>query len=128
MTLLVNKINKNVLKQLLKEENFKRKTISFYRYVYIPNPIDVRNELFKILTDLNCFGRIYLAHEGINAQMSLPENNWDKFIKQLNDLPYFKDISIKLASLIAPTDPRLNASGFKKAEIATKTADSPTKL
>ena len=97
MTLLVNKINKNVLKQLLKEENLKRKTISFYRYVYIPNPIDFRNELFKILTDLNCFGRIYLAHEGINAQMSLPENNWDKFIKQLNDLPYFKDISIKLA-------------------------------
>jgi UPF0176 protein len=97
MTLLVNKINKNVLKQLLKEENLKRKTISFYRYVYIPNPIDFRNELFKILTDLNCFGRIYLAHEGINAQMSLPENNWDKFIKQLNDFPYFKDISIKLA-------------------------------
>ena len=97
MTLLVNKINKNVLKQLLKEENLKRKTISFYRYVYIPNPIDFRNELFKILTDLNCFGRIYLAHEGINAQMSLPENNWDKFIKQLNELPYFKDISIKLA-------------------------------
>ncbi len=97
MTLLVNKINKNVLKQLLKEENLKRKTISFYRYVYIPNPIDLRNELFKILTDLNCFGRIYLAHEGINAQMSLPENNWDKFIKQLNELPYFKDISIKLA-------------------------------
>ncbi len=97
MTLLVNKINKNVLKQLLKEENLKRKTISFYKYVYIPNPIDLRNELFKILTDLNCFGRIYLAHEGINAQMSVPEINWDKFIKQLNDFPYFKGISIKLA-------------------------------
>lgn len=97
MTLLVNKINKNVLKQLLKEENLKRKTISFYKYVYISNPIDLRNELFKILTDLNCFGRIYLAHEGINAQMSVPEINWDKFIKQLNDFPYFKGISIKLA-------------------------------
>ena len=36
--------------------------------------------------------------------------------------------AIKLASLIAPTDPKLNASGFKKAEIATKTADKPTKL
>ena len=35
---------------------------------------------------------------------------------------------IKLASLMAPGDPRLNASGFKKAEIATKTADKPTKL
>ena len=38
------------------------------------------------------------------------------------------DISIKLASLMAPGAPRLKASGFKKAEIATKTADSPTKL
>ena len=99
MTLLVNKINKNVLKQLLKEENLKRKTISFYRYVYIPNPIDFRNELFKILTDLNCFGRIYLAHEGINAQMSLPENNWDKFntvdrfliSKALQTIEYYSD-------------------------------------
>ena len=36
--------------------------------------------------------------------------------------------AIKLASLIAPTDPKLNASGFKKAEIATNTADKPTKL
>ena len=38
------------------------------------------------------------------------------------------DISIKLPSLIFPCVPRLNASGFKKAEIATKTAASPTKL
>ena len=38
------------------------------------------------------------------------------------------DISIKLASFILPETPRLNASGFKKAEIATKTAAKPTKL
>tara|TARA_X000000950_G_C13873076_1_gene643722 strand:+ start:1620 stop:2114 length:495 start_codon:yes stop_codon:yes gene_type:complete len=38
------------------------------------------------------------------------------------------DISIKLAILIFPGDPRLNTSGFKKAEIATKTAAKPTKL
>ena len=38
------------------------------------------------------------------------------------------DISIKLPSLIFPGLPRLNASGFKKAEIATNTAASPTRL
>ena len=38
------------------------------------------------------------------------------------------DISIKLASLILPEFPRLKASGFKKAEIATKTAAKPTRL
>ena len=36
------------------------------------------------------------------------------------------DISIKLPSFIFPGVPRLNASGFKKAEIATNTAASPT--
>ena len=39
-----------------------------------------------------------------------------------------KDISIKLAILILPGNPKLNISGFKKAEIATKTAAKPTKL
>ena len=38
------------------------------------------------------------------------------------------DISIKLPSLIFPRVPRLNASGFKNAAIATNTAASPTKL
>ena len=38
------------------------------------------------------------------------------------------DISIKLPSLMFPGIPRLKASGFKKAEIATNTAASPTKL
>ena len=39
-----------------------------------------------------------------------------------------KDISIKLAILILPGKPKLNTSGFKKADMATKTAASPTKL
>ena len=38
------------------------------------------------------------------------------------------DISIKLKSLISPGKPRLKACGFKKADIATKTAARPTRL
>ena len=38
------------------------------------------------------------------------------------------DISIKLPSFIFPGVPKLKASGFKNAEIATKTAAKPTKL
>lgn len=97
MSMLVNRTDKNVLKQRLREEELKRKTISFYRYVHIPHPNDLRDSLFRTWSDLNCFGRIYLAHEGINAQMSVPENNWDEFVKQLFALPYFKDISFKHA-------------------------------
>ena len=39
-----------------------------------------------------------------------------------------KDISIKLAILIFPTEPKLKTSGFKNADMATKTAANPTKL
>ena len=38
------------------------------------------------------------------------------------------DISIKLVSLICPGEPRLKACGFKKADMATKTAARPTRL
>jgi len=94
---LANRTDKNVLKQRLKEEQIARKTISFYRYVSIPNPTDLRNELYKYWSELNCFGRIYIAHEGINAQMSVPEENWNSFLAHLNASGYFKDVPIKHA-------------------------------
>lgn len=97
MALLVNRIDKNILKQRLKEEKFQRKTISFYRYVNIENPQQLRDDLFKKWDELNCFGRIYLANEGINAQMSVPEHNWEKFKEHLFSLPYFKDVPFKHA-------------------------------
>jgi UPF0176 protein len=79
MSKLVNRTDKRVLKQRLQEEQILRKTISFYRYVYIPEPEKLRDELFEKWTELNCFGRIYLAHEGINAQMSVPADQWEAF-------------------------------------------------
>jgi len=97
MAILANRTDKHVLKQRLKEEKILRKTISFYRYVNIPNPEKLRDELFQMWTELNCFGRIYVAHEGINAQMSVPADNWDEFEKQLNCLSYFKDVPFKHA-------------------------------
>jgi len=97
MALLVNRIDKNVLKQRLKEENIKRKTISFYRYVTIQDPQKLRDELFQQWSDFNCFGRIYVANEGINAQMSVPEPNWDAFVKHLYSVSYFKDVPFKHA-------------------------------
>jgi len=97
MAQLINRVNKDVLKQKLKEETFKRITLSFYRYVKITNPQETRDELYKMWQNLNCFGRIYLAEEGINAQMNVPEHNWDKFINQLFEINYFKDVPFKIA-------------------------------
>lgn len=46
MAQLANRINKDVLKQRLREETFTRKTISFYRYVSIADPHALRDRLF----------------------------------------------------------------------------------
>ena len=97
MAQLINRVNKDVLKQKLKEESFSRITLSFYRYVKISNPHETRDELYKMWQNLNCFGRIYLAEEGINAQMNVPEHNWNEFVNELNSIDYFKEVPFKIA-------------------------------
>tara|TARA_B100001758_G_C18387024_1_gene600727 strand:+ start:903 stop:1952 length:1050 start_codon:yes stop_codon:yes gene_type:complete len=94
---MFNKLGRDDLLKNLEEEKFTRKTISFYRYVIIDNPNSMRDRIYADWNKLNIFGRIYLAKEGINAQLSLPEANWSKFIEQLNTYLEFKDIPLKTA-------------------------------
>ncbi|QIA07720.1 oxygen-dependent tRNA uridine(34) hydroxylase TrhO [Draconibacterium halophilum] len=94
---LYNRVNKEELKKKLAEETFQRKTISFYRYHILENPQEFRDELFRDWFPLDCFGRIYVACEGINAQMSVPEHHWKAFIKTLERHEIFKEIPIKYA-------------------------------
>lgn len=97
MSLLVNRVNKHELKKQLQEESFKRITISFYRYVKIEEPDKLRDELFKNWSALGCFGRIYLANEGINAQMSVPGHNWEAFKEALYADARFANVPFKFA-------------------------------
>jgi UPF0176 protein len=97
VALLINRIDKSILKQRLQEEKISRKTVSFYRYVTIAEPELLRNQLFAQWQKLNCFGRIYLAQEGINAQMSVPESEWNLFEEELFAIEYFKNVPIKFA-------------------------------
>jgi UPF0176 protein len=94
---MFNKLSKHQAMQLLKQENFKRKTVSFYRYIILDNTNNLRDELYKEWLNLGVLGRIYLAHEGINAQLSIPENNWPKFKENLNARKYFKNMTFKIA-------------------------------
>ena len=94
---LRNLVNKKELKANLKAENFKRITISFYRYVKINNPLELRDKLYQEWSDLGVFGRIYLAKEGVNAQFNVPEHNFAKFKKHLYSYSEFKDIPFKIA-------------------------------
>ncbi|STD19256.1 protein YceA [Enterobacter asburiae] len=56
-----------------------RTTISFYKYFTIDDPQATRDALYQAFTALNVFGRVYLAREGINAQISVPESKVSAF-------------------------------------------------
>jgi UPF0176 protein len=94
---LHNKINREVLKTRLMEETFQRKTISFYRYFYLETPQEFRDQIYQDWFELDCLGRIYVAREGINAQMSVPEHHFEAFLETLQKYEIFKDIPIKYA-------------------------------
>jgi UPF0176 protein len=95
--LLTNRINKEILKENLSKETFKRRTLSFYRYVHIQEPQVFRNTLYQEWSTISCFGRIYIAHEGINAQMSIPEHHLDTFIQLLEKHIELMDMTLKYA-------------------------------
>ncbi len=78
-----NKIDKRLLKKQLMEEAFERITLSFYKFVHIPDPQVFRDELYDHFSGLNVFGRIYVAPEGINAQCSVPVHHFVAFKQYL---------------------------------------------
>ena len=94
---LFNKINREVLKKDLQNETFQRITISFYKYFEIQSPISFRDDLYKKLDQIKIFGRVYIAKEGINAQISVPVYNWNVFKQKLEKIKELKDISLKKA-------------------------------
>lgn len=76
---LHNIINKDELKEQMLNSDVERTTISFYHYFKLENPQAFRDEMFLEWKKLGVFGRVYVANEGINAQMSLPTENLEKF-------------------------------------------------
>jgi UPF0176 protein len=94
---LINRFGREELEARLYAENFKRVTLSFYKYVIIDDTQELRDRLFKEWSELNCLGRIYIAREGINAQMNVPEQHWEEFKTKLYAHPEFVDIPFKIA-------------------------------
>jgi UPF0176 protein len=94
---LYNKYSREELQKKLDAETFARKTLSFYKYVRIANPNAMRDILFMEWNELGCLGRIYVAEEGINAQMNVPEHNWEAFVQKLYAHPEFNNVPFKIA-------------------------------
>lgn len=76
---LRNVLNKEECLKLLAKEPFKRVTLSFYRYTKIEHPADFRDQLFREWSELGVLGRVYVAREGINAQVCVPEPHFEAF-------------------------------------------------
>src|SRR3989344_4008691 len=74
-----------------------RTTLSFYRYVRIGEPAAFRDAFFARLQELGCLGRIYIASEGINAQMNVPTENFDAFRDYIDSLGELGDVPFKIA-------------------------------
>jgi UPF0176 protein len=97
MALLHNRVSQQELKKKLYEENVPRTTISFYQYFTIEDPSAFRDELYVALNQLQVFGRIYVAKEGINAQASVPANNFEALKNYLYTIPALKGIRLNVA-------------------------------
>ena len=94
---LYNIYNRKHLSEQLNSEKKDRFTCSFYRYVPLNNLQILRDDLYEKLSELNVLGRIYLAEEGINAQFSVPQNNWNQLKKIFDNEQSFRDVNIKKA-------------------------------
>jgi UPF0176 protein len=97
MAVLHNRVSQKELKQRLYAETTPRTTISFYRYLPIENPAGFRDELYKSLDALSVFGRIYVAHEGINAQISVPSHRFVLLQQFLDAMPGLEDLRLNVA-------------------------------
>jgi UPF0176 protein len=97
MAVLHNRVSQKELKERLYAETERRVTISFYRYFPIADPQQFRDDLYRNLSELKVFGRIYIAHEGINAQASIPESNFEAFKSHLDSVNELKDLRLNIA-------------------------------
>ncbi|MCO6161950.1 rhodanese-related sulfurtransferase [Flavobacterium sp. NRK F7] len=94
---LYNTLSAEERAELIDQAGKQRLTLSFYAYAKIQDPQQFRNDLFLAWNPLDALGRIYVAHEGINAQMSVPADNFEAFRDTLESYDFMKGIRLNVA-------------------------------
>lgn len=94
---LYNTLSAEERAALIEESGKQRLTLSFYAYAHIEDPKAFRDSLFVTWNKLEVLGRIYVATEGINAQLSLPADNFYAFKDHLDTISFLKDIRLNVA-------------------------------
>ena len=94
---LYNTLSAEERAELIDNSGKQRLTLSFYAYSKIENPKEFRHNLFLAWNNLEVLGRIYVAHEGINAQLSLPADNFYAFKDTIEKYKFMKGIRLNVA-------------------------------
>ena len=94
---LYNTLSAKERAALLEEAGEDRLTLSFYQYANIGNPELFRNHLFIAWDDMAVLGRIYVANEGINAQLSVPAKNFNTFKSFLDGIYFLENVRLNIA-------------------------------
>ena len=94
---LYNKLSADERAALIDQAGEDRLTISFYQYHQIKNVEIFRNHLFIQWNDLDVLGRIYVAHEGINAQLSVPAKRFTDFKNHLDGISFLNNVRLNIA-------------------------------
>jgi len=97
MPVLHNRVSQKELKELLYKEAEPRTTLSFYRYFSVEDPQKFRDGLYTALHERKVFGRIYIAAEGINAQISVPRSQFDSLRDYLHAIPALEGLRLNIA-------------------------------
>lgn len=94
---LYNKLSAKEREELIAAANQKRLTLSFYQYAQIGNPQIFRDHLFIVWSELDVLGRIYVAKEGINAQLSVPSEHFEAFKKHIDSISFLQNVRLNIA-------------------------------
>lgn len=94
---LYNRVDKKILEAQMANSSIERITLSFYKYHQLGNPQLFRNYLYGRLSELGVFGRIYVAREGVNAQISVPKGEYHQMVQELDDTGFLAGIRMNIA-------------------------------
>lgn len=90
-------MDRRVLKAQMADDNTPRTTVSFYKYFKIQNPEGFRDDFYQKAQSLGVLGRVYIAAEGINAQVSVPTENFNRFKSFLFSIPALDQVRLNTA-------------------------------
>lgn len=91
------KYDRETLLRMIRDEPFDRSNLSFYRYTKLEEPEALKEELMEEWSSVGVLGRVYLAREGINAQISVPEPEMDRFRELLEGREAFQGMTLRSA-------------------------------